>query len=185
MGDVGLALVIGVVQVGGTYLASRHQAGRESFDVVAGALLAAGPAALVVRRRFPVPVYVAAFATTLTYVALGYPRGPIFFGVIVAFVTTVLRGHRAVSWRLLALGYVSFLFADTLFLDEPGPGWIPALGLAAWLIVLAGAGEGVRVSASGARRRCGPGRRSPGGGRARSACGSPGSCTTCWPTTSP
>jgi signal transduction histidine kinase len=145
MGDAALAGVIAVVQVGGTYLAGRHQPDRDSFDLLAGVLLAVGPAALVVRRRFPVPVYVAAFATTLAYTALGYPRGPIFFALIAAFLTAVLTGHRAVAWGLLGAGYASFLLADTVFLDQPGPGWVPAVGLAAWLIVLAGAGEGIRT----------------------------------------
>lgn len=143
--DAALAVAIAVAQVGGTWLAGRHQADREAFDVTAGLLLAVGPAALVVRRRYPVAVYLFAFATTLGYVALGYPRGPIFFALIVSFLTVVLAGHRVVAMAVLAAGYVSFLFADAVFLDEPGPGWVPAVGLAAWLIVLAGVGEGIRV----------------------------------------
>ena len=145
MGDAGLAAAIGVVQVGGTYLAGRHQTDRESFDVVAGLLLAVGPAALVARRRYPVPVYLTAFGATLAYVALSYPRGPIFLSLIAAFLTTVVAGHRIVAWTMLAVGYVSFLSVDVVFLDERGPGWAPALGLAAWLLVLAGVGEGIRV----------------------------------------
>ena len=49
--DVALAALIAAVQVIGTYLAGRHQTDRRSFDAAAGLLLAAGPAALVVRRR--------------------------------------------------------------------------------------------------------------------------------------
>lgn len=108
--------------MGGTYLAGRHQTDRESFDVLAGLLVAAGPAALVVRSRYPVPVYLTAFAATLAYVALGYPQGPIFLSLIAAFLTVVVAGHRIVAWTMLAVGYVSFLLAGTLFLDEPGPG---------------------------------------------------------------
>ena len=145
MGDVALAGAIGVVQVGGTYLAGRHQVDRESFDVLAGLLLATGPAALVVRRRYPVPVYLTAFSATLAYVALGYPQGPIFLSLIAAFLTVAVAGHRIVAWTMLAVGYVSFLLTGAVFGDEPGPGWVPALGLAAWLMVLAAIGEGVRV----------------------------------------
>ncbi|HJV08558.1 MAG TPA: hypothetical protein VJ653_02730, partial [Acidimicrobiales bacterium] len=110
--DVALALAIGVVQVVGTALAGAHQPERETFDVLAGLLLAAGPAALLVRRRWPVPVYLTAFATTFAYVALGYPRGPIFFGLIASFLTVVLAGHRAVGWAGLAAGYLAFMFVD-------------------------------------------------------------------------
>ena len=138
--DVALALAVAVVQVAGTFLAGRHQADRESFDVLAGALLLAGPAALVVRRHVPVAVYVTAFASTLAYLSLGYPRGPIFFSLIVAFLTVVLAGHRVVGWSGLAAGYVAFMLAD-----GDVPGWIPAVGLAAWLLVLAAAGEGLRI----------------------------------------
>jgi signal transduction histidine kinase len=143
--DAALAAVIAVVQIGGTYLAGRHQTDRESFDLVAGLLLGVGPAALVVRRRWPVPVLLSALAGTFSYVALGYARGPIFLSLIVAFLTAAVGGHRVVAWTVLAVGYVSFLLADVVFLDAPGPGWIPAVALAAWLLVLAGVGEGVRV----------------------------------------
>ncbi|MDQ3897002.1 MAG: histidine kinase, partial [Actinomycetota bacterium] len=89
-GDVALAVAVAAVQVAGTYLAGRHQADRKSFDALAALLVAAGPTALVVRWRFPVAVLGWAFATTLAYVALDYPRGPIFFALIVAFFTAVL-----------------------------------------------------------------------------------------------
>ena len=134
-----------MVQVAGTYLAGRHQVEREPFDVLAGVLLGAGPAALVVRRRFPVAVYAAAFASTLAYVSLGYPRGPIFPSLVVAFLTVVLAGHRLVGWAGLGAGYVAFLWADVVFQDAPAPGWIPAVGLAAWLLVLAATAEGLRI----------------------------------------
>ena len=144
-GDAALALAIAVIQLAGTYAASRQQTGREPFDVVAGLLLAVGPAALVVRRRYPVAVLLVAFSTTLLYTALGYPRGPIFFGLIAALLTALLAGRRVVAWATLAGGYVAFLFVDTVFLDGVPPGWQPATGLAAWLLLLGGAGEGLRV----------------------------------------
>ena len=144
-GDIALAAAIAVVQVAGTYLAGRHQVEREPFDVLAGGLLATGPAALIVRRRFPVAVYATAFAGTLAYVSLGYPRGPIFFSLIAAFLTVVLAGHRVVGWVGLAAGYVAFLWAEVVFQDDAAPGWVAMVGLAAWLLVLAAAGEGLRI----------------------------------------
>ena len=144
-GDIALAAAIAVVQVAGTSLAGRHQVDRESFDVLAAFLLGAGPAALVVRRRFPVAVYAIAFASTLAYLSLGYPRGPIFFSLIVAFLTVVLAGHRVVGWIGLAVGYVAFLWAEVVFQDDSAPGWAAMVGLGAWLLVLAAAGEGLRI----------------------------------------
>ena len=143
--DAALAAAIAVVQVGATYLAGRHQTDHRSFDVAAGLLLAAGPAALVVRRRWPVPVLLAVFTSTLLYTALDYPRGPIFFALIAAFLTAALAGHRAVAWTVLGAGYVAFLLVGAVLLDEDPPGWIPAAGLAAWLLVLAGIGEALRI----------------------------------------
>ena len=144
-GDIALAAAIAAVQVVGTYLAGRHQVDREPFDALAGALLLAGPAALVVRRRFPVAVYATAFASTLAYVSLGYPRGPVFLGLIAAFLTVVLAGHRVVGWVGLAAGYVAFLWAEVVFQDVHAPGWAALVGLAAWLRVRAAAGVGLRI----------------------------------------
>ncbi|HET7720178.1 MAG TPA: sensor histidine kinase [Acidimicrobiales bacterium] len=143
--DGALAAGIAVVQVAGTYLAGRHQVDRETFDALAGVLLVTGPAALVMRRRFPVAVYATAFASTLAYVSLGYPRGPVFLSLIVAFLTVVLAGHRVVGWVGLATGYVAFLWAEVVFQDVHAPGWAALVGLAAWLLVLAAAGEGLRI----------------------------------------
>src|SRR5438067_12278250 len=79
--DAGLAVVIGAVQIAGTYLASRHQHGRAGFDGWAILLLAVGPGALVVRRRAPIAVLLTVFGSTLLYSLLDYPRGPIFFAL--------------------------------------------------------------------------------------------------------
>ena len=140
-GDAALAFGIAAVQVAGTFLAGHRQPERESFDVLAGLLLAAGPAALVVRRRFPAAVLGWTFATTFLYVALDYPRGPVFFALIAAFFTAVLAGRRRVAWASLAAGYVSFLWLVEP--DEP-PSLVAALGLLAWFIVLATVAEVVR-----------------------------------------
>jgi hypothetical protein len=71
--DVILAVLAGVVQIGGTALVARHHPHARTLDVYGYLLLAAGPAALFARRRQPVPVLMLSFATTLGYVLLGYP----------------------------------------------------------------------------------------------------------------
>ncbi len=50
------------------------------------------------------------FATTLAYAVLGYPEGPVYFALIVAFCTTLLTGHRRVAWATIIAGWVSFLW---------------------------------------------------------------------------
>jgi len=145
-----LALAVAGVQVAGTFLAGHRQPEREDFDVLAALLLAAGPAGLVVRRRAPVAVLAWTFLTTAAYVALDYPRGPIFFGLIAAFFTAVLAGRRREAWASLALGYLSFLW---LVDGRDPPSLLAAVGLLAWLIVLATTAEIVRNRREMARAR--------------------------------
>ncbi len=144
-GDVALALLVGVVQVVGTYFAGLHQGGRRPLDALVLGLLCAGPVALTVRRRYPVAVLVVVFAVTLLYGQLGYPRGPVFFSLIVAFVTAVLQGRRLAAWLALAAGLVAFLWLGYLLGREPPPSLAQAVGLAAWLLVLLTAAEVARA----------------------------------------
>ena len=120
----------------GTYFASFRQPERMDLDAAGFLLLALGPASLVFRRRYPAAVLWFVLATTLGYVLLDYPRGPIFFSLIVAFVTAVMSGHRVTAITSLVVGYVSFLWLPDLVGTESSPGWGAALGLAAWLLVL-------------------------------------------------
>jgi len=71
--DVALALVVLVVEIGVTLVASSHQDTRRGFDALAALLLASGALALVWRRRHPLVVLGVALATTLTYVVIGFP----------------------------------------------------------------------------------------------------------------
>jgi signal transduction histidine kinase len=134
-----LPLAIAVVQIGVTAIAGKHQLEREDLDLVGVLLLAAGPAALMVRHRYPVAVLGVAMASTLGYLLLDYPRGPIFFALIVAFVTAVMSGHRIAAVVSLLIGYPAFLWLPDDI--EPGPDWTEALGLAAWLLVLLAGAE--------------------------------------------
>ncbi len=134
--DLVLAGVVLVAQVGITVLAASHQSDRDSVDALGVLLLAAGPIALVWRRRFPVSVLMVTLATTLAYWVIGYGRGPIFFALIVAFVTVVNAGQRAIAWGSLVVGYVAFLWLPDAFDTSAPPSWAAALGLGAWLLVL-------------------------------------------------
>jgi signal transduction histidine kinase len=143
--DVGIALLVCAAQLAFTTLAARGQPEREPLDLLAYALLAAGPLALVARRKYPVAVLAVAFASTLGYSLTDYPRGPIFFGLIVAFFTALTMGHRLAAIVTLVIGYVGFLWLPYLLGTEPAPSLAASLGLAAWLLVLLSAAEFVRV----------------------------------------
>ena len=151
--DAGIALVVGVLQIVGTYVASRHQTGHGSLDVLAYTLLAAGPVALLWRRRQPVGVLLVVFATTLAYWVSDYPRGPVFFALIVAFVTTVMAGRRIFAIAMVVAGWLAFTWLPYLAGNEPEPTLPGAIGLFAWLLVLTGVGEIARVSRERAAER--------------------------------
>src|SRR2546421_4096001 len=143
--DVGLALAVAAVQTAGTVLAAHHQADRRAFDVLAVMLLIAGPVMLAFRRRAPVAVLVGVFGVTLAYDVVGYPRGPIFLALIVAFFGAALAGHRLAAGATLVAGYAGFLWLAHLPDRKPRPPLGQAVGLGAWLLVLGTASEVVRV----------------------------------------
>ncbi|HEX3326629.1 MAG TPA: sensor histidine kinase [Actinomycetota bacterium] len=136
--------VIGIVQIVGTIFASWHHEGARHLDAGAIVLLLAGPAALVVRRRYPAIVLAFVFAVTVGYFLLDYPRGPVFLALIVAFFTAVMRGRRLAAIVTLVVGYFSFLWLGYLTGTESRPSWAGALGLAAWLLLLATFAETAR-----------------------------------------
>src|SRR5262249_45665489 len=131
-------------QVGGTALAARHQVSARPLDAFGCLLLAAGPAALVARRRWPVAVLIVAFAATLGYELLRYPGGPIWIALIVASATALIPGHRIAAYFSLLAGYVGFLWLTALATGQPAPSAWVAVGLAAWLLFLLAASELIR-----------------------------------------
>lgn len=139
--NVLVPLAVAVIQVLGTHFAGLRQPERMDLDALGIVLLAAGPAALVLRRRYPVPVLGFVLATTLGYSLLDYPRGPIFLALIVALVTVVMSGHRIAAVTSLVVGYFSFLWLPYLVGTESAPTLGQALALAAWLLVLLAASE--------------------------------------------
>ena len=136
-----LPLVVAVIQVGGTYFASRHEPGHLELDAWGVMLLAAGPAALAYRRRYPAVVLGFVLATTLAYFLLGYPRGPIFFALVIAFFTATMAGRRWAAIGSVVGGYLGFLWGGYVFGTSGPPRLEAALGLGAWLLVLITAAE--------------------------------------------
>jgi signal transduction histidine kinase len=139
-----LPIVVGIIQVFGTYMASRDQHGHRAFDMLAVLILVAGPAALAVRNRYPVAVLLVALFSTAAYVLVDYPRGPIFLALIVAFFTAVMAGRRVPAIAILIGGYIVIGWGRFFLGLDPAPRLEVALAIAAWLLVLLSLAEFAR-----------------------------------------
>jgi signal transduction histidine kinase len=144
-------VVVGLVQVLATR-AVADPAAAVPLDGLAYALLVAGPVALVGRRRLPALTLVVTLAATVGYALAGYPRGPFFLAAIVAVVSAVAAGHRALARTAAVVAYVVFVVAGPLLdrfdLHPPGqPGLGAAVGAGVWLLVLLALAEANRVRA--------------------------------------
>jgi signal transduction histidine kinase len=142
-----LPLVIALAQLQGTRFAAINQPERAPLDALAIVLLVAGPVALLARRRYPVPVLGAVLAVTVAYYALDYPYGPAFLSVAVALAGAVLRGHRLSAWIGAGAAYATLLLVQALPGAAPAPGVAQAAGIAAWVLVVLLACEGLRFRA--------------------------------------
>lgn len=120
------------------------------------ALLVAGPAALLWRRRHPVAVLWFTAAITLLYRLLGLPDGPVFVAVAIAYFTCIAKGHRATAAVAAVTIYVGFLWGPYLLGRPDAPETGDIFGIPAWLIAIAAAAEVLRSrrqQASEARQR--------------------------------
>jgi signal transduction histidine kinase len=133
-----------VVTVAGTALAARHQHAHRDLDVGGYLLLLAAAACLLGRQRWPVAVLAGTFAATFSYLLLGYPGGPLWLPLIIAFGSALMLGRRVAAYTVLVAGFVVATWVDSAVRNKPGPGIATALGLAAWLLVLAAAAELIR-----------------------------------------
>ncbi len=100
---IALTVVLALVQLVGSAGAARAQPERRSLDLLAVAVLMAGPVALALTARARVPlVTVVVGAVTAAYRVLGYPYGPVVLSLVVALGTAVVTGHRLVAWLVAA-----------------------------------------------------------------------------------
>jgi signal transduction histidine kinase len=125
--DALLALGVGLVQLAGAAVSARFgvSAGWRPLDGWAYALLAIGPAGLLVRRRWPSRVLAVALACGLVYAARTYPEGPSSLAVYPALWTVALTRPRRTAWlaatgtAVTVAGIELFLYGDTMFDGEP------------------------------------------------------------------
>jgi signal transduction histidine kinase len=140
-----LALALVAFQVVGTFGAAHEQTDRADVDALAIALVVASAVPLVWRRRYPIAVLTATHSIVLAYLLLDYPRGPIFLSPLIAFFSAVLQGRRVAAWVVLAAGFVAETFVPVVVTDDPAPDAGQLFLFVAWLLVITGAAELVRI----------------------------------------
>ena len=143
--DGALAAVLAVVLPVITYFAAQHQGGHRPFDAAAVALVMASAGTLALRRQHPVAALAVIFGATLIYFGLGYADGPIWLALIIAYYTATTCGHRVAAGIAAAAGFAIFPWLDYLLRNRPAPSAAGLAGLAAWLLVVLGAGEAARI----------------------------------------
>jgi signal transduction histidine kinase len=143
--DSALALVLAAVLTVATYFISEHQASVRPFDAGAAALVIASSAALAARRTWPVAVLAVVFGIVLAYLAAGYPDGPIWVTLIIAFFTAVVRGHRLVGVAAAIAVFGIFLLIHPLLGRGPAPSAAGLAAVVAWPLVILAAAEAVRI----------------------------------------
>jgi len=143
--DVAVALSTGVLQVVFTLLASQNLRGRLPLDALGVVLLVAGPVALLGRRRWPLATLLVVAAVTVLFYALGYPFGPAWLALIVAFWTSVTGGQRLAAWLTAGLAIPAFVALTALFGRTPVPSLGGVVAHLGWLLVVLVAAEVVRI----------------------------------------
>ena len=147
-------------------LASQNLRGRLPLDALGLVLLAAGPVALLGRRRWPVATLLVVAAVTVLFFALGYPFGPGWLALVVALWTAITGGRRLAAWLTALVAVPAFVWLASLFGRSEVPslgGILPHLGWALVALVVAEAArirrerllEAERTRAEEDRRRAG------------------------------
>ncbi|RDI66088.1 signal transduction histidine kinase [Nocardia pseudobrasiliensis] len=143
-----VALVVAGVQLGAGRMANHAMTlhgvtGVRPLDALGYGLLMVGPLLLVVRRAYPLSVFVGALATTVAYLIAGFGYGPIFISLIIAFLTAATRGSRWRTYPFVPVGYLLMIWPLPALRGNPTNGW-QMIGVLAWLCVLLAAAEGIR-----------------------------------------
>jgi MYXO-CTERM domain-containing protein len=80
----------------------------------------------------------------VVYTSAGFGYGPIFVSLIIAFLTAAAVGLRWRMYPLPVLGWVAVVWLVRLIRGEDPPPTVVSNGIAAWLLVLLAAAEGIR-----------------------------------------
>src|SRR6516162_4896408 len=145
--DLALPLVVLAVQLTGAAVAN----GRmhifnppHALGALGWVLLAAGPVALVARRRHPVPVLWVNVAGTLPWSSAA---GWAHISFIIAFFAAATAGKRYSAWLALAICFTWAIWLAPLIYGYAIPASNDALMLAGWTVAVAIAAEAYRLRA--------------------------------------
>jgi signal transduction histidine kinase len=130
--DVLLALFITVMQIQGTQQASQASEvvsrPLSDFGNLGFALLFVAGASLVVRRRWPIAVFVVNAAISIVYFSIGFTDGPGWLSLFVAIYTVTAHGDGRRSVRVVAVGIavlaVTWLLAGADVEPRAALGWL-------------------------------------------------------------
>ncbi len=158
--DIVLAVAVALFQVLGTSRAVGNQPEARLLgdpDGLGYLLLTAAGLALLVRRRWPVAVFLTTTAISLVYYAAGYPDGPASIGLFVAIYTLTAQGDGRRSLQIVAAGIavlaVEWLSVADLQSFNPA-GWVFfRIGTAVMAAALGESVRGRRVLAAEAEER--------------------------------
>jgi signal transduction histidine kinase len=144
--DAGLAAAVIAAEVGGSHATTAwgHR-WHAAPGIAAYAVLVAGGASLLARRRYPVGVLAVTLAAALVAVRLGADL--VWLALVVAFFTAVLARKRAAAVASLVIGYVASVWPPWR-IGQPGAGNTSvagALGLAAGLTLMLFVAELIRI----------------------------------------
>jgi signal transduction histidine kinase len=143
--DAWLALAVAVIQVALAFgISTHHHDGASAWRPLHVILILSGPAALVIRSSYPALSLALVMAGALANGVAGFVEGPLYPSMIVAVVAAVAAGRRRAGLAGLAVGYVGSEWFEPLVGQGRYPSVGASLGLAAWLLVLYGAGEAIR-----------------------------------------
>ncbi|MFD4529642.1 sensor histidine kinase [Streptomyces sp. NPDC058470] len=106
-------------------------------------LMVLGAAALILRRRAPIPVLAATSAVSLVELVVGDPRAPVTMCAVVALFTVASATDRHTAWRVGLLTMT--VLTGAAMLAGPLPWYAQEnLGIFAWTGMAAAAGDAVR-----------------------------------------
>ena len=103
---IALPVVLSVFEVVGSFGAANGQADRRAPDWFMVVVLLIGTLSLYWLRTHPVPVLWATVGSTLVYMLMEYPWGPVIFSFVIAAFSAIRLGHRLQGWIGIATLYV-------------------------------------------------------------------------------
>jgi signal transduction histidine kinase len=116
--DVGVAVAVGVLAIAYTAAYGEGGADFRAVDTLGYALTVVAAAALVERRRWPVPVFVLVLVATLVYIGRNYSTGGIPLALMVALTTLAAEGDVRRTVAAVVVMLASFVVVRALWVYQ-------------------------------------------------------------------